>query len=177
MSTHCLEPATIVCEDERWNTLSPIEGKVQEAAQTTLAYHAIHGRLQSPKDLNAHITITLADNATVAELNHQWRGKTGPTNVLSFPIDASYPTPAEGGRTLGDIILAYETVLCESEEQGKRFDDHVMHLVVHGILHLLGYDHKTEHDAEEMEEHERRILAQLGLSDPYNTPHSECDSQ
>jgi probable rRNA maturation factor len=170
-----LAPLTIVYEDERWNTLSSIETRVHDAVRAALIYHGTYGRLQSASDLNAHTTIILANNAIVADLNQQWRGKTGPTNVLSFPVEDSYPSQAGCTHPLGDIILAYETVLCESEEQGKRFQDHVMHLIVHGVLHLVGYDHETEDDAEEMEEHERRILANLGITDPYSTPPLECN--
>ncbi len=176
MPTLCPSTFIIVYEDERWHMHPSLENAIQEAARVTLAYHAHHGRLRSP-ELNASITITLANNTIVAELNQKWRGKTGSTNVLSFPLDASYPIFTQGARALGDIILAYETVLWEAKEYGKCFDDHATHLVVHGIFHLLGYDHETEYDAEEMENHERRIFAQLGLPDPYNTPHLECDPQ
>lgn len=108
------------------------------------------------------IALMLGDDAAVAELNKQFRGKTGATNVLSFP-------PAFGGEDtfLGDIILAAETVAAEAEFQGKRFEDHATHLVVHGFLHLLGYDHEAPDQAEKMEARERIILAKLGIADPY----------
>lgn len=110
------------------------------------------------------LSLLLADDAAVAALNKQFRGKEGPTNVLSFP-------PARAGegasRFLGDIALAAETIEKEAKTQGKRFGNHAAHLVVHGFLHLLGYDHDNPADAEAMEARERAILASLGIEDPY----------
>jgi probable rRNA maturation factor len=110
------------------------------------------------------VSLLLGDDAALAAMNKQFRGKEGPTNVLSFP-----PTEAgEGGEGfLGDIALAVETIAMEAEFQGKPFDDHAAHLVVHGFLHLLGYDHANEADAEAMEARERAILASVGVADPY----------
>ena len=107
------------------------------------------------------VSLLLGDDATVAALNKQFRGKNGPTNVLSFP-----PAKAEDG-FLGDIALAAETIVEEAQFQGKRFQDHAAHLVVHGFLHLLGYDHMSPADAEKMEARERAILVSLGIEDPY----------
>lgn len=108
------------------------------------------------------VALMLGDDHSVAALNKQFRGKDGPTNVLSFP-------PAAGAEPefLGDIILAAETVAVEAEFQGKRFEDHAVHLVVHGFLHLLGYDHEAADQAERMEARERVILATIGIADPY----------
>jgi probable rRNA maturation factor len=108
------------------------------------------------------VALMLGDDASVAALNKQFRGKDGPTNVLSFP-------PAFGGAQefLGDIVLAAETVAVEAEFQGKRFEHHAAHLVVHGFLHLLGYDHEAADQAEQMEARERAILATIGIPDPY----------
>ncbi|MDD3444006.1 MAG: rRNA maturation RNase YbeY [Zavarzinia sp.] len=116
------------------------------------------------------IDICLADDEAVRLLNRDWRGKDKPTNVLSFPglegaLAASLP--AEAPRPLGDIVLAFETCAREAAEQGKPFAHHVQHLVVHGVLHLLGLDHETEAEAEDMEALETRILSTLGLPDPY----------
>lgn len=110
------------------------------------------------------VSLLLGDDAAIAALNAQFRGKQGPTNVLSFP-----PAPAgEGGEGfLGDIALAAETIVVEAEFQGKRFENHAAHLAVHGFLHLLGYDHINPADAEAMEARERAILASLGIEDPY----------
>ena len=109
------------------------------------------------------VSLLLGDDASVAALNKQFRGKDGPTNVLSFP-------PAEGAAApgfLGDIALAAETVAMEAQFQGKRFEHHAAHLVVHGFLHLLGYDHEDSADAERMESRERAILLSIGIEDPY----------
>lgn len=110
------------------------------------------------------VSLLLGDDATIAQLNHQFRGKDGPTNVLSFP-PAHLGEGAEG--FLGDIALAAETIVEEANFQGKRFENHAAHLVVHGFLHLLGYDHENPADAEAMEAREREILASLGIEDPY----------
>ena len=96
-------------------------------------------------------------------LNSQWRGKDAPTNVLSFPAGDA---PGEPG-PLGDIVIAYETAAKEAEEATMPFGDHVSHLVVHGVLHLLGFDHMQDDEAERMEQLERRGLASLGIADPY----------
>lgn len=108
------------------------------------------------------VSLLLGDDAAVAALNSEFRGKSEPTNVLSFPPSA----PAEPG-FLGDIALAAETIAREADEQGKSFEAHAAHLVVHGLLHLLGYDHANDADAEKMEARERAILAGLGIADPY----------
>lgn len=108
------------------------------------------------------VSLLLGDDAAIAALNKEFRNKEGPTNVLSFlPAE-----PAEPG-FLGDIALAAETIEAEAQIQGKSFDNHAAHLVVHGFLHLLGYDHMNEADAEAMEARERAILAGIGIEDPY----------
>lgn len=108
------------------------------------------------------VSLLLGDDAAIAALNKEFRGKDGPTNVLSFE-------PGPGGEPgfLGDIALAAETIAAEAEFQGKSLDNHAAHIVVHGFLHLLGYDHVNEADAEKMETRERTILATLGIADPY----------
>ena len=111
--------------------------------------------------------MVLSDDSAVRALNRDHRGKDAPTNVLSFPPAL---VPPAGARPLGDVILAYETVRREALEQGKAAADHLRHLVVHGVLHLSGYDHETEAEAEEMEQLEREILAGLGIADPYADP-------
>jgi len=110
------------------------------------------------------VSLLLGDDAAVAALNSQFRGKQGPTNVLSFPPALAGPGVAG---FLGDIALAAETIVEEANFQGKRFEHHAAHLAVHGFLHLLGYDHTDSADAETMEGRERVILASLGIADPY----------
>jgi probable rRNA maturation factor len=113
------------------------------------------------------LSVLFTDDAGIAELNGQWRDKPKPTNVLSFPAFDVAP-----GETLppvlGDIVLAYETISREANLEGKPFDHHLTHLVVHGLLHLIGYDHESDMEAEEMEACETRILARLDIADPYD---------
>jgi len=110
------------------------------------------------------VSVVLTDDAEQRELNRQWRGFDKSTNVLSFPQIEPF-APVSG--LLGDITLARETVEKEAEEMGISFEAHFTHLVVHGFLHLLGYDHIEEEDAEEMEGLETEILQSLGIADPY----------
>jgi probable rRNA maturation factor len=134
-------------EDPAWNAVPEVEALVRRAA---LAARPDGG-----------VVVLLADDDAVAELNQQFRHKAGPTNVLSFPA------PENPENLLGDIALAYGVCAREAAEQGKPLAHHLQHLVAHGVLHLLGYDHLTEAEAEEMEALERRILAGLGVPDPY----------
>ena len=119
----------------------------------------------------AELAVMLTDDAGIRTLNSNWRGIDKPTNVLSFP--ALQPTAPPGDddppRMLGDIAIAYETLRREADEEAKPFDHHLSHLVVHGFLHLIGYDHETDAEAEAMEALEKEILAQLGIPDPYGT--------
>lgn len=114
--------------------------------------------------------IVLADDAVVQALNRDYRGKDRPTNVLSFALTEGEEGPAPDPAVpvmLGDVILALETVAREAREQAKPFADHFSHLVVHGVLHLVGYDHVAEAEAEVMEALETQVLAGLGIADPY----------
>lgn len=105
------------------------------------------------------VSVVLANDAFIQELNKTYRGMDKPTNVLSFPQDEDYH--------LGDIVFALETIGREAAEQNKDFENHLTHLTVHGFLHLLGYDHETDDEAEEMESFEIRILDELGIENPY----------
>jgi probable rRNA maturation factor len=115
-------------------------------------------------------TITLATDAVVRDLNKQWRKQDKPTNVLSFPNNLDAPATKGEPVFLGDVIVARETLAREAIEQNISFDHHLSHLVLHGILHLTGYDHETDAEAEVMEALETRILTRLGLADPYAEP-------
>ncbi|APG83209.1 rRNA maturation factor [Sinorhizobium americanum CCGM7] len=112
------------------------------------------------------LSLVFTDDQSMREINAEWRNQDKPTNVLSFP---AFPvTPGRmPGPMLGDIIVAYETLKREAGELEKPFEEHLTHLLVHGFLHLFGYDHIEDDEAERMEGLETRILARLGLSDPY----------
>jgi probable rRNA maturation factor len=133
-------------------------------SQGTVRIDRPEGRasLQTPYD--GDVSLCLADDSALRALNLSWRGIDKPTNVLSFPAAPGRPGEA---RTLGDIALAYETLAREAEDLGVSLADHYRHLLVHGFLHLIGYDHETDADAERMEALEARILARLGVADPY----------
>lgn len=118
---------------------------------------------------DAELAVMLTDDAGIRTLNSNWRSIDKATNVLSFP--ALQPTgpvgPDDAPRMLGDIAIAYQTTRKEADDEQKPFDHHLSHLAVHGFLHLIGYDHEKADDAEAMETLEQRILAQLGIPDPY----------
>jgi probable rRNA maturation factor len=118
----------------------------------------------------AELAVMLTDDAGIRTLNNNWRGIDKPTNVLSFPaLPPTGPTgPDDPPRMLGDIAIAYQTTRREADDEQKPFDHHLSHLAVHGFLHLIGYDHENDSDAEDMETLEQEILAQLGIPDPYS---------
>jgi len=130
-------------------------------ARQTLAAAAAESGLEG-----AEVGLCLADDAQLHALNLRWRGVDKPTNVLSFP--AAPPGRLAKSVPLGDIALAYETLAREASEIGVPLADHYRHLVAHGFLHLLGYDHETEKEAKRMEALETRIMARLGAADPYS---------
>ena len=116
------------------------------------------------------LNVKLTDDATIQQLNKQFRYSDNPTNVLSFPCHDQEDSPfslAEEPLQLGDIVLAYETIEQETREQNKTFKDHLIHLLIHATLHILGFDHVTEGQAEEMEELEIKILKKLNIANPY----------
>ncbi len=115
----------------------------------------------------AEVSLLLCDDARIRDINHEWRGLDKPTNVLSFP--AAPRAMLAKSPAVGDIAIAYETVARETVDEGKTFRDHYMHMVLHGFLHLLGYDHETDAEAEEMEALEISVLSALGVADPYAT--------
>jgi probable rRNA maturation factor len=136
-----------------------LDARAEEAVRAALAQSK--AKITGP----AELSIVLADDAEQQVLNRDWRGMDKTTNVLSFPQIEPFG-PVAG--LIGDIILARETLVREAEEQGVSFDDHFTHLVVHGFLHLLGYDHMDDDEALAMEGLETQILASLGVADPYS---------
>lgn len=117
---------------------------------------------------DAELAIMLTDDDGIRTLNRNWRGIDKPTNVLSFPaLQPTGPQDDDMPRMLGDIAIAYQTTRTEADLEHKPFDHHLSHLAVHGFLHLIGYDHEKDDEAEIMEEIERKVLAKLGIPDPY----------
>jgi probable rRNA maturation factor len=117
-------------------------------------------------DVTGELVVRIVDEAESAALNRRFVGKQGPTNVLAFPADDS-PTPAGEPQALGDLAICAAVVAREAAEQGKTPDAHWAHIVIHGCLHLRGYDHMNDAEAEVMESRERELLAGLGIADPY----------
>ena len=147
----------IEIEEPAWSQALPdVEALAHAAALAALAQDGAQ---------DEGVVLLLADDAAVQELNARFRDKDKPTNVLSFPACA--PEQLASAPHIGDVIIAFETTRREADEEGKALADHLSHLVVHGMLHLLGYDHETDVEAEEMEGLEVRILAGLGIADPY----------
>ena len=167
-----LEPLVdVVIEDERWESLG-FEDLAERAVRAAIK------TLDLPRT-GLTLCVMGCDDAYIQKLNWSFRKITGPTNVLSWPswdlaaeAEGATPVPPPVGTSddpemLGDIALAWDTCETEAKQAGKQMADHVTHLIVHGFLHLLGYDHIREGDARLMEALEVRILASLGLSDPY----------
>lgn len=155
--------ADCVIEDDRWGAAG-LETLADRAVRAALEWHGIGGE----------VAVMGCDDARIAALNAEFRGKPRATNVLSWPsLD---PAPRDPGAPpnlpevdeLGDIAISYDTCLAEAEAQGKTLADHATHLLIHATLHLLGYDHENDADAETMESAERAILATLNIADPYH---------
>jgi probable rRNA maturation factor len=158
------QPRTCVdisIEDERWNAISGFSELIPSLAEATLT------AVELASEAHA-VSVALMSDAEVRSLNKAFRGKDAPTNVLSFPSAPVARSPNSAGPVfLGDVALAYETVAREAAEQDKPVLHHAAHLVVHGVLHLAGFDHETGADAERMEAAERVILGKFGIPDPY----------
>lgn len=154
----------VLTEAELWAELKDAESIAVTAALAALA--AVSEEVPDP----AEMSITLTDDAHIRILNREWRDIDKPTNVLSFPAPDLPEDVDDAPQPLGDVIVAYETLRREAEQDGKDAAHHLTHLVVHGTLHLLGYDHIEDDEAEEMEGLERQILAGLGIDDPYRLP-------
>lgn len=143
-------------------------GWADEGALRALAAPAAEALFALPylRGSRSELSLVFTDNAAIRRLNAAWRGKDKATNVLSFPAFALQPGEKPQA-LLGDVVLAYETVKAEAEAEHKALDHHISHLILHGMLHLLGYDHENDEEAEIMENLERQILSRLGIDDPY----------
>jgi probable rRNA maturation factor len=158
----------VLTESPLWEAEPGVEAVVREAISRAAAATDVG-------EPAADVAVLLCDDAAITALNAQWRGREEPTNVLSFPAPPASDLLLSGPPAsdppvpvhLGDIAIACETVVREAREQGRTVSAHLAHLAVHGFLHLLGYDHQTDEEAEDMETLEREILATLGISDPY----------
>ncbi len=146
---------------ECWQTEPDAEAVIQRAIEAAAGI--------ADADVgDAELAIMVSDDTGIRTLNSNWRGIDKPTNVLSFPaLQPAAGAPDDAPRLLGDIAIAYETTRKEADDEQKPFDHHLSHLAVHGFLHLIGYDHEKDDDAETMESLEQEILAQLGIPDPY----------
>lgn len=141
----------VVTQSDLWAARAGAEDRVRRAIEAAAAFEGKPGE----------VAVLLADDATLRGMNATWRGIDKPTNVLSFPADA------KAAPLLGDIAIACETVAREAAAENKPFLDHLAHLSIHGYLHLIGFDHETDREALRMEHLETRILASLGIADPY----------
>lgn len=171
--TQPADPIGLVQEDPRWAAL-PLAALARRALHAALAAAGCQAG-------GHHIALLACDDARIAALNAQYRGRQGPTNVLSWPRWdlrpdapgdpplAPPPSPEDAPESLGDIALSWERVVAEAGDAGLRPCDHALHLLLHGALHLLGFDHETEADAARMETIESQTLVRLGLKDPYSS--------
>ena len=150
----------VVIGSAQWRGKPKIAATVRRAIRTAARLAAKSGSTS-----RAELAILLTNDSAIRALNHDWRKRNAPTNVLSFPAN---PLPGRRPRHLGDIVIAYETVAREAKAEKKSFDRHLVHLAVHGYLHLLGHDHANDREARKMERLEVAILAKLGLPDPYD---------
>jgi probable rRNA maturation factor len=149
----------IAMEAGDWPAEDELHGHAERAAGAVFAELDI-------ADPASELSLLFTDDASIRVLNRDWRGKDKATNVLSFPafeVAPGDPLPP----MLGDVILAFETVSAEAALEAKPFVHHLTHLIVHGLLHLLGYDHENDAEADEMEGLERKVLARLAIPDPY----------
>jgi probable rRNA maturation factor len=142
-----------------WPPLTTLRRITREAASATAA-------LVPGFPVAGEVSVLFTNDARIAELNASWRGKAGPTNVLSFPAPSMPPGP-EATVSIGDIVFGFETVTKEASEMHLTLTDHISHLFIHGLLHLVGLDHDNDQKAAAMEALETAILAKLGIADPY----------
>ena len=165
MSEHCTDNEA-AAEAEGIRLEIAVAAAAATAAPETrdVIVRAIRAADEAAGPVRGVIGVLVEDDAAIRELNRRWRGVDKPTNVLSFAAAAA---PSIAPRHLGDIAISYETTIREAQAEARPFAHHLAHLAVHGFLHLLGYDHQSDAAAEGMEDLERKILARLGIPDPY----------
>ena len=158
-------PVDVMIQSRRW--------KAQPRA-ASIVRKAVAAAAKAASTPHAELAIVLTDDSAIQALNREWRGHDAPTNVLSFP--AQQQTRAQRGTpvALGDIVIAYQTTAREAVAEGKPFRNHLAHLAIHGFLHLLGYDHETDREADAMERLEVRILKRIDVPDPYAVRDAEA---
>jgi probable rRNA maturation factor len=148
----------IVIESSRWDG---------ERAADESWVRRVAAAAMPPEHAACELAVVFTDDETIRTLNARFRGRDAPTNVLSFPPPSFAAVGPGEAVPLGDVVIAFETAQAEAAAQGKEFIQHVTHLLVHGVLHLLGYDHQSDAEAELMEMRERAVLRELGIPDPY----------
>jgi len=167
MARFALPITEVLVVADCWHSEPEAEAIIHRAIAAAAEF--VDARLVDKGIGEAELAVMLTDDCGIRTLNSNWRGIDRPTNVLSFP--ALQPTgpgsPGDPPRMLGDIAIAYETTRKQADDEQKPFDHHLSHLAVHGFLHLIGYDHEKDDDAEAMETLEQEILARLGIPDPY----------
>jgi probable rRNA maturation factor len=151
----------VLVDSDHWQE----PGKARSLVRRSVAQAATQAAAAA-STTGTELAIVLTDDSAIRQLNRLWRGIDAATNVLSFPSKQTADEPAH----LGDIVLAYETIAREASAEDKPFAHHLAHLVVHGFLHLIGYDHEKDADAETMEQTERKILRRLNIPDPHRHP-------
>ncbi|MEM7620915.1 MAG: rRNA maturation RNase YbeY [Pseudomonadota bacterium] len=151
----------IIEKSELWKNLDIIEQGIASAVEETIYQN------NATRDVSYQVTIVLSNDEEIQNLNNLFRNINKPTNVLSFPFGDNSKLPPLDAIPLGDIVLSFETIEHEANTQGIKFDHHLYHMVIHGLLHLLGYDHETEKDAIRMEAKEIEIMQKLALPNPY----------
>ncbi|WP_458388982.1 rRNA maturation RNase YbeY [Sphingomonas sp. F9_3S_D5_B_2] len=155
--------------DEEWDSSSDWDALVRRAAEAAVAESAFPQLATAARDVE--LSVRLTSDTEVRTLNELWRGKDRPTNVLSFPMlePAEFQNASVAGPELllGDIVLARDVCVSEAEDKGIQVEEHAAHLIVHGTLHLLGYDHHDDGEAADMEAREVRALQRIGIGNPY----------
>jgi probable rRNA maturation factor len=154
----------VIIASPQWRKKPSAAALVRKAIRTAVSTKFVSTKSASTP--RVELAIVLANDSAIRALNKQWRKLDAPTNVLSFPAKI-VRTGRNAPRQLGDIVIAFETTAREAAAEGKQFEHHLVHLAVHGFLHLLGYDHESDRDAKKMERLEVAILSRLNVPDPY----------